>query len=42
MFSPCKDKTNYVYNFIQADYKREDYGDLNKYPGIDMDCLSDD
>ena len=41
MFSPYKDKIDEVYASIQADFKIEDAGELNKFLGIDMDRQPD-
>ena len=37
MFSHSKDKIDEVHAFLQVDFKIEDYEDLNKYLGIDLD-----
>ena len=34
IFSPSNDKIDKVYAYLQADFKMEDDGDLNKYLGI--------
>ena len=38
MFSPCKDKFDELYASLQAYYKIEDDGELNKYLAIDLEC----
>ena len=40
MFSLSKDKIDDVYVSLQADFNIEDYGEINKYRGIELDlCL---
>ena len=41
MFSPSKDKIDEVYASLQAYFKIEDDGELNKYLGIELDCRPD-
>ena len=41
IFSTSKDKIYEVYASLQADLKIEDYGELNMYPGIDLELLPD-
>ena len=37
MFSPYIDKIDYVYDYLQTDFKIADYGELGKYLGIELD-----
>ena len=41
MFIPSKDKVDGVYASIQVDFKIEDYGDINKYLGIELNRRPD-
>ena len=41
MFIPSKDKIDGVYAYIQADFKIENDGELNKYLGIELDRRPD-
>ena len=41
LFSIYKGKIDEVYASLQEDLKIEDDGDLNKYPGIDLDRCPD-
>ena len=41
IFSPSKDTIYEVYASLQADLKIEDYGELNMYPGIDLELPPD-
>ena len=41
MFTTSKNKIDDVYDFLQADFKIEYDGELNKYLGIELDRRQD-
>ena len=38
MFSSSKDKIDDVYAYLREYFNIEDAGELNKYPGVDLEC----